>query len=78
MMLKAINKNGVEIEYSLELAQDLLHVHKLVASDIIENIYGTKFNITKEVVRTTPDVILEFTLTTNDEKDLPFKWKQKE
>lgn len=73
-IFRAKNLEGVVVEYSPDLAQDLLQVHGLVASDIIENMYGTRFNISS----VNNEEGRSFFIKTNDERDgVLFRWKEK-
>lgn len=67
----ALNREGVVVEYSKELAEDLYAVHGLSVKTVINYMYGTKFNIEKY---RTQSGLLYFVLKTNDKRDNGFGW----
>lgn len=71
----AKNMNGIDVSYTDEFAQDLLAVHNLHVDILIENMYGIEIHIEKTLVGIRyGHCVLEFTLSTNDIRDEPFKW----
>lgn len=72
-----LNKEGKPVQISFELAHDLMIVHNLSATDIIENMYGTILNIEKSTSLDDAGY-LRFTLSTNDERDGTVTWRRKE
>lgn len=75
MIFKAKNKDGIEVEYSFELSRDLVALHGISASDIIENIWGTEFDISRQVEDIGSSYVSTFVLSTNDARDAPISWK---
>lgn len=76
--ISAKNKLGQDCIYSAELAEDLRALHNIDIEMLFASIYGTTFFIEKKTILPQDSffdrVVLEFTLTTNDERDEPVKW----
>jgi hypothetical protein len=68
----AINLLGMKVEYSKELAKDLVAVHGLHPVEIIEKMYGTEFRIEKEI--SLNKKFLNFWITTDDKRDNFTRW----
>jgi hypothetical protein len=71
----AINLLGIKVEYSKELAKDLVAVHGLHPVEIIEKMYGTEFRIEKEIsLNNLSKRFLSFYIKTNDPRDSFTGW----
>lgn len=81
MYMSAKNKLGVNVEYAFDLSRDLMRVHGIAASDIVENMYGTQFTILQKQItpgdpKDKKGEVTEFSIVTNDSRDAPRVWRQ--
>lgn len=74
MTLTVKNRDGLFVEYTLELSEDLKAVHGLDATTILRMMHGTEFTIIRKEVDAKT---MNFILTTNDKRDEPYIWEQK-
>lgn len=72
----ALNRSGQWVTWTSELESDLLKYHGIRARDIIENMHGTRFSISREYVGQTEDGSHKnkYTLQTNDTRDATASW----
>lgn len=72
-ILSVKNRDGIPVEYTNELSNDLKDVHGLDAVTIIRMMHGTNFVIRKKFLDAKT---IEFTLETDDNRDKLYVWEQ--
>lgn len=70
------NKEGIPVEMSKSLVEDVWKMHQIDAPKLIRNSYGTSYSINKEPYDPATKH-LYFHLKTNDRRDLEIKWAQR-
>jgi len=80
-LMYCTNKIGLPCAFSKEIAQDMMKVHRINIVELFSRKYGTTFTISKKVLSFAHKEALNldgtrllFTLTTNDERDIPKSW----